>query len=69
MFNEIKIAQAEFQHRNAKFNNLKEVEGMTVQVPNVIDRAVMAVRKALANRTPKPRQSRTVVSRNGAVAH
>lgn len=68
MFNEIQIAQAEYQLRNAKYNNHKEVEGFTVQVPNVIDRALMALRALLANRTPKPHQSRTVVSRSGAVA-
>ena len=68
MYNEIKMVQSEFELRNAKYNNLKEVEGCTVQVPNVIDRAVMAVRALLVNRAPKPRQSSKVIVRSGAVA-
>jgi hypothetical protein len=68
MFNEIKMVQAEFLIRNAKYNNMKEAEGFTVQVPNVIDRAVMAVRKALTNQLAKPRQTNTVPVRSGAVA-
>ena len=68
MYFELLIAQREFQIRNSKFDKWQEVEGLTVLMPNVIDRAVMAVRKALANRTPKLRQSNKVIVRSGAVA-
>ncbi len=51
MFNEIKIAQAEFQIRNAKLNTAHEVEGVTVAVPNVFDRALQALRAALSAHT------------------
>ena len=68
MFNEIKMVQSEFELRNAKYNNMKEVEGFTVQVPNVIDRAVMALRAMLTKHTPQPRQPRTTVTRSAAVA-
>jgi hypothetical protein len=68
MYFELLIAQREFQIRNAKMNTWQEVEGITVQVPNVIDRAVMALRALLVNHTPKPRQTNTVTVRSGAVA-
>jgi hypothetical protein len=50
MFTEIEFVKSEYQLRNAKFNNKKEVEGYTVQVPNILDRAVMALRNALTGR-------------------
>ena len=56
MFNEIKIAHAEYQVYNARFNTLRESEGDTVQVPNIIDRIAAALRNAASGRlTQKPR--------------
>ncbi len=68
MFNEIQIAQAEYRVRNAKFNHAQEVEGVTVQVPNVLDRALWAVRTALARHTTKATQSSKALTRGAAVA-
>lgn len=68
MFNVFKIAQAEYHIRNAKFNSTHDVEGMTVQVPNILDRAVLALRAALAGRTPQAKQTRAPLNRRATVA-
>ena len=47
MFNVIDIAQAEFKLRNEQNLRAGAVEGMTVQVPNIIDRMLLAVRARL----------------------
>ena len=68
MYYELQIAQREFEIHNAKYNNPKVVEGYTVQVPNVIDRAVMAVRALLAKATLNLHLRHTMVTHNGALA-
>ncbi len=50
LFNELNIAQAEYQTRNAKYNRNNEVEGVTVVVPSIVERALQALRTALAGR-------------------
>ncbi len=47
MYYEIMIAREEFKVRNAKLNAAHEVEGVTVVVPNIVDRALLALRAAL----------------------
>ena len=51
------IAQAEWRERIAKLEAARHVEGVTVQVPNVFDRAVvravMVVRRVIAGRTAR----------------
>ena len=44
------IAQAEFKAFEAKFNNRRTPEGVTVIVPNILDRALAALRNALTGR-------------------
>jgi hypothetical protein len=68
MFYTIQIAQAEYQARNARLNASKEVEGMTVQAPNIVDRAVLAIRAALAGQQVTAGKSRAVYSHGTAVA-
>jgi hypothetical protein len=68
MFNTIQIAQAEYQARNARLNASKEVEGMTVQAPNIVDRAVLAIRAALTGQRVTAGKSRAVYSHGTAVA-
>jgi hypothetical protein len=48
--NEHQIAQAEFRLYEAKFNRTSELEGTSISVPNVVDRMLMALRKALPRR-------------------
>jgi hypothetical protein len=68
MFNEIKIAQSEHQIRNAKYNRMHEVEGMTVVVPNIFDRALQAVRTALTSRSTAAQKSHATLTRGGVAA-
>ena len=65
MFNELQMAQAEYILRNAKYNT-NAAEGATVRVPNLIDRAVLAVRNMLQGRT-LPEQPRTTLARHSVV--
>jgi hypothetical protein len=47
MMNDIfRIVRVEHELRNAKFNNAQAIEGVTVSVPNVFDRALAALRHA-----------------------
>ncbi len=47
MYYEIMIAREEFRVRNARLNATHEVEGVTVVVPGIVDRALQALRTAL----------------------
>ena len=42
------VVQAELRLRNETFNASQNVEGITIWTPNIIDRALAAVRKALS---------------------
>ena len=67
MMNDIfRIARMEHELRNAKFNNAQVIEGVSVSVPNIIDRALAALRNALAQRRIK--RSNTQSALNRAVA-
>jgi hypothetical protein len=55
---ENKIAQAEYVAYEAKLNR-PVTEGVTVQVPNVIDRVLMALRNALTRRAEETAQPRS----------
>jgi hypothetical protein len=71
MFDVIQISQAEYQLENARRSNSREVEGTIVQVPNIFDRAVFAVRAVLAGQPVKVKnadQSGTAYHRGAAVA-
>ncbi|HEY3341530.1 MAG TPA: hypothetical protein VGK81_05910 [Anaerolineae bacterium] len=68
MFYTIQIVQAEYQARNARLNASKEVEGILVQAPNIVDRAVLAVRAALTGHRAAADKSRAVYSHGTAVA-
>jgi hypothetical protein len=52
MFDVIQISRAEYKLKNARLNNWKVVEGTIVQVPNIFDRAVLAIRAAFTGRRP-----------------
>jgi hypothetical protein len=52
---ENKIAQAEHVAYEAKLNR-PETEGVTVQVPNIIDRALMALRNVMTRRAAETAQ-------------
>jgi len=56
MFQEFQIAQAKHAEWDAQYNSAQTVEGMTVSVLNVVDRAILAIRAALvaltAGRSP-----------------
>jgi hypothetical protein len=68
MFDMFLIAKAEYQMRNAKFNKMNEVEGVTVHVPNIIDRAVLVMQALLAHRTSRTPQPFTTLRQGRAVA-
>ncbi len=53
MFNEILIAKAEHQLRNAQLARTQDMEGVTVTVPNVIDRALQALHDVFMGRQYK----------------
>ena len=63
MTHENNIAQAEYWARCDKFDHPKAVEGITVKVPNAIDRAWLAVRKALPLRAESRRKASRWVTR------
>lgn len=52
MFDVIQISRAEYKLKNARLNDWKVVEGTIVQVPNIFDRAVLAIRATLSGRRP-----------------
>ncbi len=53
LYNDLQIARAKYDEWEAKFNNAKTVEGMPVHMLNVVDRAILAIRAALAHLTVK----------------
>ena len=66
MFLEFQIARAIHAEREAQYNKAEVVEGMTIEVPNIVDRVVLAVRAALAKLLR--RRSRTAYHGSRAVA-
>ena len=52
MFDVIQISRAEYKLKNARLNDWEVVEGTIVQVPNIFDRAVLAIRAAFTGRRP-----------------
>jgi hypothetical protein len=52
MFDVIQISRAEYKLKNARLNDWEVVEGTIVQVPNIFDRAVLAIRTVLTGRRP-----------------
>ena len=64
MMNDIhRIARMEHELRNAKFNNAHTIEGITVDVPNVFDRALAALRDALAQHRIKRYNTQSAFNR------
>ena len=57
MFYEFEIAKAKHAELDAKYTHPREVEGVTVRVPNILDRAVWAVQAVLAHRVTKHKRS------------
>jgi hypothetical protein len=49
MFQEFQIARAKHAEWDAQYNSAKMVEGMTVEVLNMVDRTILAIRTALAH--------------------
>ncbi len=52
MFDVIQISRAEYKLKNARLNDWEVVEGTIVQVPNIFDRAVLAIRTVLTGQRP-----------------
>jgi hypothetical protein len=52
-FNENQIARAEFTAFEAACNQRPALEGITVKVPNVIDRALTALRNIRSRQQPR----------------
>jgi hypothetical protein len=63
----ILLAVENYRERTRKAE-YKEVEGVTVQVPNILDRAVLTLHKALTRRTHKVYQSGPQLVHGGSVA-
>jgi hypothetical protein len=57
-FSENQIARAEFRTFEAPFNQRPALEGITAKAPNVIDRALMALRNTRSRQ--QPRQERDI---------
>jgi hypothetical protein len=68
MFDMFLIAKSEYQLRNAKFNKTNEVEGVTVQVPNIIDHVVLVMQALLAHRASRTPQPFTTLRQGGSLA-
>ncbi len=66
MFQEFQIARAKQAEWVAQYNSAKMVEGMSVDVLNMVDRAILAIRKALAGL--KVTRSRAALSGSAAAA-
>ncbi len=49
MYPEQQIARAKYAELQAQFDNVKVVEGTTVEVPNLFDRAILALGNALVS--------------------
>ena len=67
MYDMLRIAALEYQIRNGKLSKVNEIEGVTMQVPNILDRAVVALRALVAKHTPKASQPLTM-RQSGAIA-
>ena len=66
-YDTILLAVENFRERTKKAE-YKEVEGVTVQVPNIIDRMVLTLHKALASRTHKVYRPGSQLAHSGSVA-
>ena len=64
------VAQAEWQLWNEKFNASQNVEGITIWTPNIFDRALAALRKALSlqNRNAAASQRDKAVAQHPVLA-
>jgi hypothetical protein len=68
MFNQIEIARARYIDLEAKYHYPREVEGMTVQAPNMIDRMMMAAHALLPGYQAMVQQQYMAPHQCGAIA-
>jgi hypothetical protein len=69
IFYEFEIARAKHAELDAKYKQSQECEGVTVQVPNILDRALWAIRAILVHRTARAPMTDTAHPGRVAVAH
>jgi hypothetical protein len=68
MFYEFQIAKAKHAELDAQFDHLQEFEGVRVRVPNILERAVTALRATLARRGAEPQQEPAALHRGTGAA-
>ena len=68
MYYEFEIAKAKHAELDAKYTHPREVDGVTVRVPNIFDRALSVVRAVLGHRTTKVTTPNTAHNGGAAVA-